>query len=438
MSGQGREEKGLFPKGMILACVILFLLGIGCVGMKLAAGPSEEKNPMGQIADYRKKEEKKKEAEKKKLEEQKKQKKSTDEKKNADPDQDMTEELAQKYYYQKLSAEEQKYYKEILKGLEDMETVIHVSTADDTKLQKVFEYIMYDMPTLFWCDRSWSGSKYLSENRTEISPGYTCTKAERDVRQNQVDEAVGQCLSGIDKDADDYTKIKAVFEYLVNTVDYDKNAADNQNVYSALVGKRSVCAGYARSTQLLLEKLGIQCLYVEGTAGENNEAHAWNIVKCNGKYYQIDTTWGDPIYDQTENPETNAGNNINYDYLCTSDEKMYRNHTIKAVTDYPVCDSDDLNYFKLNNMYYESYDAATLMEKMKESYQKKEDSFTCEFSNPDVYAQAREDIINNLLPQASQGLAQYYGFSRVRYSYSEYTEHYRITVDWQYFEYTGN
>lgn len=217
MSGQGREEKGLFPKGMILACVILFLLGIGCVGMNLAAGPSEEKNPMGQIADYRKKEEKKKEAEKKKLEEQKKQKKSTDEKKNADPDQDMTEELAQKYYYQKLSAEEQKYYKEILKGLEDMETVIHVSTADDTKLQKVFEYIMYDMPTLFWCDRSWSGSKYLSENRTEISPGYTCTKAERDVRQNQVDEAVGQCLSGIDKDADDYTKIKAVFEYLVNT-----------------------------------------------------------------------------------------------------------------------------------------------------------------------------------------------------------------------------
>lgn len=218
MRGQGREEKGLFPKGMILSCVILFLLGIGCVGMNLAAGPSEEKNPMGQIADYRKKEEKKKEAEKKKLEEQKKQKKSTDEKKNADPDQDMTEELAQKYYYQKLSAEEQKYYKEILKGLEDMETVIHVSTADDTKLQKVFEYIMYDMPTLFWCDRSWSGSKYLSENRTEISPGYTCTKAERDVRQNQVDEAVGQCLSGIDKDADDYTKIKAVFEYLVNTV----------------------------------------------------------------------------------------------------------------------------------------------------------------------------------------------------------------------------
>ncbi len=37
MRGQGREEKGLFPKGMILSCVILFLLGIGCVGMNLAA-----------------------------------------------------------------------------------------------------------------------------------------------------------------------------------------------------------------------------------------------------------------------------------------------------------------------------------------------------------------------------------------------------------------
>ena len=60
MSGQGREEKGLFPKGMNLACVILFLLGIGSVRMNLSARPSEEKNPMGQIADYRKKEEKKK------------------------------------------------------------------------------------------------------------------------------------------------------------------------------------------------------------------------------------------------------------------------------------------------------------------------------------------------------------------------------------------
>lgn len=67
MSGQGREEKGLFPKGMILACVILFLLGIGCVGMNLAAGPSEEKNPMGQIADYRKKEEKKRKRKRKSL-----------------------------------------------------------------------------------------------------------------------------------------------------------------------------------------------------------------------------------------------------------------------------------------------------------------------------------------------------------------------------------
>lgn len=67
MRGQGREEKGLFPKGMILSCVILFLLGIGCVGMNLAAGPSEEKNPMGQIADYRKRKKRKRKRKRKSL-----------------------------------------------------------------------------------------------------------------------------------------------------------------------------------------------------------------------------------------------------------------------------------------------------------------------------------------------------------------------------------
>ena len=63
----------------------------------------------------------------------------------------------------------------------------------------------------------------------------------------------------------DYQKILYVYEYIVNTVDYDLEAADNQNIYSVFVNRRSVCAGYSKATQYLLERLGVFCTYVTGT-----------------------------------------------------------------------------------------------------------------------------------------------------------------------------
>lgn len=342
-----------------------------------------------------------------------------------------------KFYYQQLGEKEKKAYTELLEGIQNMDRKIRVDMTGQKELEKMNEAMVYDMPQLFWYSGSWRAEMY--SDYTEIYPEYTCDAEKRVERQKEIDETAEKCLRDMKKCNGEYEKIKYVFEYLVNTVEYDPSATDNQNLYSALKGKHSVCAGYAKAAQYLLEKSGIECIYVTGTTNRG-EAHAWNIVKCNGKYYHFDATWGDPLYQEQEDTEQTGKevDRINYDYLCCDDESIRKEHTIGSFAEYPVCDSDDLNYFRLNNMYYESYDAAALLEKMKESYEKKEDSFTCEFSNPDVYAQAREDIINNLLPQASQKLAQYYGFSQVRYSYSEYAEHYRITVYWQYSEYTGN
>lgn len=61
-------------------------------------------------------------------------------------------------------------------------------------------------------------------------------------------------------------------------------------------------------------------LYVSGNVGE--ELHAWNLVKLDGEWYHLDTTWNDPIYtgifkwlgEQT------------YDYFLISDKKMKKDH----------------------------------------------------------------------------------------------------------------
>lgn len=124
------------------------------------------------------------------------------------------------------------------------------------------------------------------------------TDAERMDMQAQIDETVSQILAGIDAQAPDYDKAKYVFDYLASNVAYSTGAPDNQNIISVFVNGETVCQGYAAATQYLLEKLDIPCAVVAGTA--DGQSHAWNLVKLDGEYYYIDTTWEMPPTAVTE------------------------------------------------------------------------------------------------------------------------------------------
>ena len=70
-----------------------------------------------------------------------------------------------------------------------------------------------------------------------------------------------------------------------------KDAPENQTLYSGLVNGQTVCAGYARTFQYLMNRLDIPVIYVTGTT-DTGEAHGWNIVKCGDNYYNVDVTLG--------------------------------------------------------------------------------------------------------------------------------------------------
>ena len=89
-----------------------------------------------------------------------------------------------------------------------------------------------------------------------------------------------------------------------------------QDFTSVFLLKQSVCAGYSRTFQYLCKKAGIKCTYVPG---DTDEPHAWNLVELNGKYYWVDVTWGDPIYDD-------GTQTLNYHYFMTTDEVLFRTH----------------------------------------------------------------------------------------------------------------
>lgn len=339
------------------------------------------------------------------------------------------EEVADDFYYQQLNEREQTVYRELLQGINAMEECILLHAGSGEHPEKVYEYLLYDRPELFWC----SGSSQMTvyENYTEFYPEYTCGPDEKEQRQAEIDSASSECVSAASGFSSDYEKVKYVFEYLVNTVDYDESAPDNQNIYSALVGKRSVCAGYSRAAQYLLGDLGVECIYVVGNV-QGQGAHAWNIVNCGGNYYQMDVTFGDPVFLASESGEQMPGSIINYDYLCCTDEEIMKDHEQSTEAAYPVCTADDLNYYRLNGMYYDSFDSQILLNAMNESVYAGEENFLCRFADSDVYAQARDAMINELIPRAAQNLASAYGLTQVEYSYIDDDVHFKIMVFWNY------
>ncbi len=349
--------------------------------------------------------------------------------------QEVTEEedASVSYYYSKLSEDEQLIYKEILSGInsDTEEIYLHGDNADQAN--QILQYVLRDHPEIFWCDGSATATSYTGlRSYTVIKVNYLYDADDRSTMQDQIDSVVAECLSGISQDASDYDKILYVYEYIIRSVEYNLDASDNQNIYSVFVGKESVCAGYSKATQYLLNKLGVFCTYVIGTAGDDNQSHAWNLVSCNGEYYYVDTTWGDPTFLAEEGEEVAAEEKIAYDYMLCDDTELFKNHRPDETVELPSCTHMDYNYYVVNGDYYSSFDSGGILQKMNDVISSGGSTSVIKFSSSELYASARESIFQETIPRAAENLANWYGISEVKYQYLDEADLNKITIYWQY------
>lgn len=98
--------------------------------------------------------------------------------------------------------------------------------------------------------------------------------------------------------ASDYDKALWAYHYVVDHVTYytlDDDIYTEFSAYGALHDGMAVCQGYALLYYALVTELGLTCKIVSGVADNGREkgGHAWNVLKLEGKWYYVDTTWGD-------------------------------------------------------------------------------------------------------------------------------------------------
>lgn len=90
-------------------------------------------------------------------------------------------------------------------------------------------------------------------------------------------------------------KIKKIHKYIISHVKYYHGDTPANSAYNAALEGRTKCAGFTELFSEMCRRAGIECLSVTGNVDEGR--HAWNIVKCNGKWYWVDATWDEDYYD---------------------------------------------------------------------------------------------------------------------------------------------
>ena len=92
----------------------------------------------------------------------------------------------------------------------------------------------------------------------------------------------------------DYEEYQKILEKKANPASKVKINQDVYTAYGALVNHKSVCAGYADAFSVLCEVSELESARISGPTKEDGDGpHAWNMVKINGDWYLVDTTWED-------------------------------------------------------------------------------------------------------------------------------------------------
>lgn len=268
------------------------------------------------------------------------------------------------FYYNQLNDKQKNSYAKLLESCNNFESEIMLGEdLSEYDIYKVIFAFQNDNPLYYWIDNF----TYKTINKkNENSKIYVSFDIPQDAEEVTIElkNKANNIVKNIPDNYSEYEKVKYIYEYIIDNTEYIDESAYNQDIRSVLLYNQSVCSGYAYTYQYLCQLIGINCTTVCGDAFSDGttEPHAWNLLYLDGDYYWVDATWGDAFYN---NPVK-----YDYSYFLTNDKTLLKTHTINDSNqfvkkfdnqffNYPKCNSDKYDYYKLNNCLFEEYDKNT-------------------------------------------------------------------------------
>lgn len=347
------------------------------------------------------------------------------------------------FYYSLLTAKQQSVYQLLLTAIMEHAESIDSNELHADDIAMASEALEYDRPELFW----YRGCSIGINGNINICYGADLAECER--LRKSINIAAEKYLEGIDDKMSAYDAAIRIYTKVLNSVDYDSIALNNEeekggpdpnkidylrSICGVFLNGKAVCEGYARAIAYLMQKSGIECseaaghVTKNGTNDKNGGAHAWNIIRIDGEYYYMDSTWDD----DSNTIQTVKHEDFGYDYFCiTSEELLRTRRSDLCPVDMPICSAVSANYYYHNDLILTKFDLEVLKTLIKNNVKAGADRFAFKCRSMSVYKETIEKLFDGA-GMATQLIKEAARINRridtSGYSYSCNAELYTVTI----------
>lgn len=291
------------------------------------------------------------------------------------------------YYYNNLNSEQKQAYIMMHSMFNNFTESRRFEIAED-ELKDIFMAVLYDNSEIFWVSVNYRFVDY--GNSIEFLPEYRNREDCRKI-SDELNKKVKEIVKGAEYLSTDYEKELYFHNYICENVLYDESSmvesgGHGDTAYSALLEGKSICEGYSRAMQLLLDGAGIKNYLAvgDGVSEDGTEPHMWNIVEIDGENYHLDVTWDD-TFDETE---------YGYLYFNVNDQIISRDH-ISLKPRNNSCVSLGRNYFVMNNLYVDDFkNFDELVAPVSQSLKNNNNTVEILFSNEPQFEKAMKYLEN--------------------------------------------
>ncbi len=239
-----------------------------------------------------------------------------------------------KWGYNQLNAAQKQAYEAMFNAAKSHTESVDIASLKIKKsdIDKLYWAFDYDNPQFYALANGYSYNYYPST-------GYVNTISLKYSRTATQEENLKALFTNISTDvietakgyASDYDKLKYVHDWIINRTDYIlngpvyKSEADGPIIYG-----QALCEGYSKAFMYFAQSLGFDCICVVGTA--NGGPHMWNMVKINGSWYHVDTTFDDPIM-------SDGSRTLTYEHFLLGSYEIGNTHTVDTPFTVPYAPS---------------------------------------------------------------------------------------------------
>lgn len=294
-----------------------------------------------------------------------------------------------RYGYSQLNDEQKQMYALIVEGVNGMYPFVKFPReVSYDEFIKVWLMVYFQEPQLYW----FRGSYEVYDGMRDSFPLiYRYTPDQVKTMTVELDTAVKGIMDSIPKDADVMDKLKIFHDFIALKGDFTKEGDHVQTIYGGLVDGHVQCEGYAKTFGYLCDLTGIENMLVAGSNPEGL-SHAWNLVKIDGEWYNIDTTWDDPA----NNPDKNY---FRYNYFGVTDAEILDKSHIQDITSFtpPKATATKYNYQRHYGLYAQSVEEGKklIAEQILEAAKTKKSPIQIKVSSKAVFDALKKELVTD-------------------------------------------